>query len=63
MLGGILGGLQSLDFFWGRKFAKFRPKIYHFNLYKRIYNEKNDPNLPDFEGFFFQITRFYDEFQ
>jgi hypothetical protein len=34
----------------GQNFTKFEPEKCDFNLYKAFFMEKNDPNLPDFEG-------------
>jgi hypothetical protein len=43
----------TVVFFLGQNFAKCQPEKYDFDLCKRIFHEKNDPNFPDF----------YDNFQ
>jgi hypothetical protein len=43
----------TVVFFLGNIFAKCQAEKYDFDLCKRIFHEKNDPNFPDF----------YDNFQ
>jgi hypothetical protein len=50
--------------FFKQNFTKFEPEKCNFNLYKAFFMEKNDPNLPDFEGKkLIKSPDFYHKFQ